>query len=66
VTEGKLERSIQTTGRRGRKCKQVLESLKEKRTYWELKRKHWLALSVENSFWDRLQACPKTEFIMNE
>jgi hypothetical protein len=66
VTEGKLERRIQMTGRRGRRRKQLLESLKEKPTYWELKRKHWLALSVENSLWNRLQACRKTDFIMNE
>jgi hypothetical protein len=66
VTEGKLERNLQTTGRRGRRCNQVLETLKEKRTYWELKRKHWLALSVENSLWNSLQACRKTDFIMNE
>jgi hypothetical protein len=47
VTEGKLERSTQMTGRRGRRRKQLLDSLKEKRSYWKLKRKHWLALCGE-------------------
>jgi hypothetical protein len=37
VTEGKLEGRIEMTGRRGRRCKQVLDDLKEKRRYWKLK-----------------------------
>jgi hypothetical protein len=32
----KVER-IKVTGRRGRRCKQLLDKLKEKRGYWKLK-----------------------------
>jgi hypothetical protein len=35
--EGKLEWRIEMTGRRGRRRKQLLDDLKEKRRYWELK-----------------------------
>jgi hypothetical protein len=35
--EGKLEGSIEMTGRRGRRRKQLLDDLKEKRRYWKLK-----------------------------
>jgi hypothetical protein len=37
VIEGKLEGRIAMTGRRGRRCKQLLDDLKEKRRYWKLK-----------------------------
>jgi hypothetical protein len=37
VIEGKLEGRIETTGRRGRKRKQLLDNLKEKRRYWKFK-----------------------------
>jgi hypothetical protein len=37
VIEGKLEGRIEMTGRRGRRRKQVLDDLKEKRRYWKLK-----------------------------
>jgi hypothetical protein len=37
VIEGKLEGRIEMTGRRGRKRKQLLDDLKEKRRYWNLK-----------------------------
>jgi hypothetical protein len=37
VTEGKLERRTEMTGRRGRRRKQLLDDLKEKRRYWKLK-----------------------------
>jgi hypothetical protein len=36
VIEGKLEGRIEMTGRRGRKRKQLLNDLKEKRIYWKL------------------------------
>jgi hypothetical protein len=35
--EGKIEGRIEMTGRRGRKRKQLLDDLKEKRRYWKLK-----------------------------
>jgi hypothetical protein len=37
VIEGKLEGRIEMTGRRGRRRKQQLDDLKEKKRYWKLK-----------------------------
>jgi hypothetical protein len=37
VSEGKLEGRIEVMGRRGRRRKQLLDDLKEKRRYCELK-----------------------------
>jgi hypothetical protein len=39
VIEGKIEGRIAVTGRRGRRRKQQLNDLKEKRGYWKLKEK---------------------------
>jgi hypothetical protein len=36
VIEGKLEERTEMTGRRGRRRKQVLDDLQEKRRYWKL------------------------------
>jgi hypothetical protein len=37
VVEGKIEGRLEVTGRRGRRRKQLLDDLKEKRGYWKLK-----------------------------
>jgi hypothetical protein len=37
VIEGKLEGRMEMTGRRGRRRKQLLDDLKERRRYWKLK-----------------------------
>jgi hypothetical protein len=37
VAEEKIEGNIEVTGRRGRRCKQLLDDLKETRGYWKLK-----------------------------
>jgi hypothetical protein len=37
VIEGKLEGRREMTGRRGRRRKQLLDDLQEKRRYWKLK-----------------------------
>jgi hypothetical protein len=37
VIEGKLEGRIEMTGRQGRRRKQLLDDLKEKKRYWKLK-----------------------------
>jgi hypothetical protein len=37
VIEGKIEGRIQVTGRRGKRCKQLLDDLKEMRGCWKLK-----------------------------
>jgi tRNA pseudouridine-54 N-methylase len=39
VIEGKIERNIEVTGRCGRRRKQLLDDLKEKRGYWKLNEK---------------------------
>jgi hypothetical protein len=46
------------TGRQGRRCKKLLDDLKEKRGYWKLKEEaqdH----TVKNSLWKRLWTCHK-------
>jgi hypothetical protein len=50
------------TGRRGRRHKQLLDDLKEKRIERESTRLH----PVENSLWKRLRTCRKTDYRMNE
>jgi hypothetical protein len=37
MIEGKIEGRIEVTGRRERRCKQLLDDLREKRGYWKLK-----------------------------
>jgi hypothetical protein len=37
VIDGKIEGRVGVKGRRGRRCKQLLVDLKEKRMYWKLK-----------------------------
>jgi hypothetical protein len=37
VIEGKVEEWVEMMGRQGRRCKQLLDDLKEKRRYWKLK-----------------------------
>ena len=37
VTEGKIKRITEVTGRRGSRSKQLLDGLKETRGYWKLK-----------------------------
>ena len=41
VNEGEIEGRIEATGRRGRRRKQLLDNLEERRGYWKLK---WEAL----------------------
>jgi len=38
------------TGRQGRRCKQLLDDLKETRRYWKMKRKHYIPVSGELTF----------------
>jgi hypothetical protein len=37
IIEGKIEGRIEASGRQGRKCKQLLDDLKETGGYWKLK-----------------------------
>jgi len=39
VTEGKIKRRIEVTGRRGRKRRKLLDDLKERKGYYHLKEK---------------------------
>jgi hypothetical protein len=47
VIEGKLEGTIEMMGRRGRRCKQLLDDLKEKRRYWKLKEE-----ALDRTLWE--------------
>jgi hypothetical protein len=49
-----MEGKIEVTGRRGRKRKQLLDDLKERRGYCKLKQEALDELSVENWRWKRL------------
>jgi hypothetical protein len=37
VIEGNIQAKIEVTGKRGRRCKQLLDNLKENKGYWILK-----------------------------
>jgi hypothetical protein len=37
VTEGKIQGGIEVTGRHGRRCRKLLDDLKERRGYFHLK-----------------------------
>jgi hypothetical protein len=39
VIVGKIERGVEVMGRKGWRCKQLLDVLKERRGYWNLKEK---------------------------
>jgi len=56
VIEGKIRGRIKVTGRRRRRCKQLLYELTEKRGYWKL-RKEALDHTLKNSVWYRLLTC---------
>jgi len=47
VIEGRIVERIDTRGRRGRRCKQLVEELKEKRKAENWRRKYWFALCWE-------------------
>jgi len=49
VVEGKLEGRTEVTGRQGRICKQLLESLKENKGNWKLKEEALYRTLMENS-----------------
>jgi hypothetical protein len=46
VIEGKVEGRIEMIGRQGRRCKQLLNGLKEARGYWKLKEE-----AVDRALW---------------
>jgi len=60
INEGKIE----VAGRRGRRCKQLLDDLKE--MVPEMERGSTRLHSVEKLLWRRLKTCCKTGYGMNE
>jgi hypothetical protein len=54
VTEGKIQRGIEVTGRRGRRRRNLLDDLKERRGYSHLKDGSSGSHYVESSLWKRL------------
>jgi len=57
---------MEVTGRREKRCKQLLVDLKEMTGYWKLREKCTESQSVENSIWKRLWTCRKTDYEMND
>jgi hypothetical protein len=58
IIEGKPDGRIKEMGRRGRKCKQLLDDFKERRWYWKFEEEA-LDHALENSLWKRLWSCRK-------
>jgi hypothetical protein len=50
---------------KGRRRKQLVDDLKERRGYWKLEEES-PGFAVENSLWKRLLACHKADCRMNE
>jgi hypothetical protein len=63
--EGTLEGRIEMTGRRGRRRKQLLDDLREKKIM-EIERGRTRSHAVESSLWKRLRTCRKTGYRMDE
>jgi len=59
---------IEGVGRRGRRHKDVLDNLEEKRREKILELDRWRTRlhSVDSLLWRKLQTCRKTGYIMNE
>jgi hypothetical protein len=66
ITDGNIEGRIEMTGRRGRRGKQLLDDLKEKRRYWKLKKGSTRSHSMGYSLWKSLRTCRKADYKMNE
>jgi len=62
MTQGKIEE----TGRRGRRRKNLLDDIKEKRGCWKLKEEAIDRPLRENSVWERLWTCRKLGCRMDE
>ena len=61
VIEGKIMGEMEVTRRRGRRCKKVLDDLKDRRGYSHLKEEALDRTMKEDSFWRRLWTCRRTE-----
>jgi len=58
VVEGKIEGRIEVTGQRGRRFKQLLDDVKKKRGFFDLKEEA-LDCTLKNPLWERLWSCCK-------
>jgi hypothetical protein len=63
VTEGKIKGGIEVTERRGRRCRKLLDDLKERILSFEGGSSRWHC--VESWLWKRLWTCRKTR-LLNE
>jgi hypothetical protein len=63
VFDGKIDRKIAGTGRRGRQRKHILDDLKEKENLVALERESTRSHSVRNSLWQRLWTCRKADYV---
>ena len=66
VIEGKIKGEMEVTRRRVRRRKKLLDDLKDRRGYSQLKEVSSRSHYVEASFWRRLWTCRQTEYWMNE
>ena len=64
IMEGKIER-IEVTGKRGRRCKELVDDLEEMRGQCKLIEEA-LDCILENFVWKRLWICHKTDYRMNK
>jgi hypothetical protein len=61
VIERKIEGRIEVSGRQGRRCKLLLDDLKETKGYWKWKDE---ALDRKLRLWKRLWTCRKRDYRM--
>jgi len=61
VTEGKIQGWIEVTGRQGRRRRELLDDLKERRGF-SFERGSSGSQYVESSLWKRLWTCHKTDY----
>jgi hypothetical protein len=62
--EGKLERRIEVTGRRGKRRKNLMDGHEGKRVGWKLEAET-RDCALESSLWKRLKKCRKTNYRTN-
>ena len=66
IIEGKIEGSLEVTGRRLRRHKQLMGNLKEKESVLEIQRGSANFYSVEEWFWKNFWICRKTDYRIND
>ena len=66
VIEGKIKGGIEVTGRRGRRCRKLLDDLKDRRGYSHLKEEALDRTMLDSWLWMRLRTCRKATKWMND